>query len=223
MLRYLKSEWYYAKSNWANLGLFGIYILVLGLVRIKADETVFYITNDIASLVFFLTCVIKMISYTSTLIENHTIRYYLDYVPNRTKLLLYMYIKYILMYVIINTIFYLIYYPFVTDAILYQVFIKLIIYAFHLVLGMLAVTLFKSTGRSIGVYFLVAFIVGDLVNIAFRYGSTKFSGILEYQPFYYVSVGYFVSLHSMHEKVLPFVYIAIFAYITTRIFKKGEY
>ena len=218
MKRYFKSEYYYIKSNWMNIGLFVLYFIILAIIRMKLQEEYFLVVYQMSVLIFFMTCMLKMMIYFSNMIEKQTIRYYFEYLPRRTTVLFSVYIKYLLIYILVHFLFYLMYLPFFNDEYVLSLYIHFLIYAFHSIIGMFIIVLCKSTGKSIGIYFLVAVIGSDLLNMALYQNP-----ILPYQPFYYLSPNIFIRVDRLYLKILPFVYIVLVASLTTYMFKKKEY
>ena len=148
--------------------------------------------------------------------EKKMIRYYLEYIPNRNKLLCFEYMKYIGLYIVMNLLFLLPSYS-LLGMIYQQVLLYFVIFCLYLTINMNLLIYFEKVGITIILSFLLLWILPNLINLLII--KSNFYSI---QLFYYLSPDSF-STYNPITLALALLYFILFSLLSMFQFTRKEY
>lgn len=216
MIEYFKSEIIKLSHQklfvFALMSYFSFYIALL--IQIREREFVNQYRFFSTVTILFL-CIYQILSF-GELHEKKIIRYYFEYIPNRSKLIALEYLKYILAYVVLNVPVLLYGFSF-WGLVKYQVFLYFMIYLLYLVINMNLVIYFEKVGVTIILSLLLLWILPNLVNL-----------LLVRTSIYYVQVFYYLSPDSFTKVTfvtfcIAMLYIGVLFLLSLLQFNSKEY
>ncbi len=212
--KFYTSEFIKLKSQKAFIMIASLYVIGLIFLLFQVSETnvkdIYRIFNAIT---FFIITSWHILSF-GEIIEKGIIRYYLEYLPNRTAFLMWIYIEYSLVYLLLSVSFVIL-----TGGQLFNhFFVYLMIFLLYITINTVLIINIGRSAMTILLSIILLWVLPNLVNYIF-------SGMIVYdfQLFYYLSSDSFTQFHSVKEIVIPLIYVIIFYSLSMYQFKRKEY
>lgn len=213
----------YVKSEFIKLTHQKLFIIAFVLYIIFLMSLLFQITKNTfaGQYKFFTTITILFICFYQILSigewqEKKIIRYYLEYIPNRNRLLYFEYGKYIGFYIVMNLLFLLPSYS-LLGIIHQQVVLYFIIFCLYLTINMNLLIYFERIGIIIILSLLLLWILPNLINLLIVKSS-----VYRLQLFYYLSPDSF-STYTPITLALAMIYLVLFFLLSMFQFARKEY
>lgn len=217
MKKFIKSE--YVKISHQKLFLTTLMIYICFTIFL-----VTHISEDsiISQYKFFSTITISFLTLYQLLSigewhDKKIIRYYLECISNRYKLIGYEYLKYIGMYIILNLI-YIIPESYYINIIVQKIVVYFMIFCLYIAINMNLLIYFEKTGVVLVLSLLLLWILPNFVNVLLVNSS-----IYQLQIFYYLSPDSFSGLESIITIIFVSLYTLLAILFSVFQFIRKEY
>ena len=170
---------------------------------------------------FFSTITILFLSLCQILSigewqEKKIIHYYLEYIPNRIKLLCFIYGEYVSIYLVVNLVFLSLNYSSL-GIVMHQLLVYPIIFLLYIAINMNLLIYFEKVGVTMILSFILLWILPNLINIILSQTS-----VYSFQIFYYLSPDSFTAFTPV-TCIIALMYIVMFFLLSLFQFMKKEY
>lgn len=216
MRSYMKSEFIKLIHQKFFIAALVFYMIFLMGLLFQIKESVFVAQYKFATTITILFICFYQILSIGEWQEKKMIRYYLEYIPNRNKLLCFEYMKYIGLYIVMNLLFLLPSYS-LLGMIYQQVLLYFVIFCLYLTINMNLLIYFEKVGITIILSFLLLWILPNLINLLII--KSNFYSI---QLFYYLSPDSF-STYNPITLALALLYFILFSLLSMFQFTRKEY
>lgn len=216
MKYYIKSEIIKFSHQKLFLLSFVLYLACCVFIVFQAKRGAF-----LSQYKFFSTITILFLSLYQILSigewqEKKIIHYYLEYIPNRIKLLCFIYGEYVSIYLVVNLVFLSLKYSSL-GIVMHQLLVYPIIFLLYIAINMNLLIYFEKVGVTMILSFILLWILPNLINIILSQTS-----VYSFQIFYYLSPDSFTALTSA-TCIIALMYIVMFFLLSLLQFMKKEY
>ena len=217
MKKFIKSE--YVKISHQKLFLTTLIMYIVFTIFLVAHTRE---DSIIPQYKFFSTITISFLTLYQLLSigewhDKKIIRYYLECIPNRHKLIGYEYLKYIGMYIILNLIF-IIPESYYIHTMLQKIVVYFMIFCLYIAINMNLLIYFEKTGVVVVLSLLLLWILPNFVNILLVNTS-----IYQLQIFYYLSPDSFSGFESIITTIFVSLYTILAVLFSVFQFVRKEY
>ena len=217
MKKFIKSE--YVKISHQKLFLTTLIMYIVFTIFLVAHTRE---DSIIPQYKFFSTVTISFLTLYQLLSigewhDKKIIRYYLECIPNRYKLIGYEYLKYIGMYIILNLIF-IIPESYYIHTMLQKIVVYFMIFCLYIAINMNLLIYFEKTGVVVVLSLLLLWILPNFVNILLVNTS-----IYQLQIFYYLSPDSFSGFESIITTIFVSLYTILAVLFSVFQFVRKEY
>ncbi|EPI60937.1 hypothetical protein HMPREF1580_00047 [Gardnerella vaginalis JCP8070] len=216
MKHYIKSEIIKFSHQKLFLLSFVLYLACCVFIVFQAKRGAF-----LSQYKFFSTITILFLSLYQILSigewqEKKIIHHYLEYIPNRIKLLCFIYGEYVSIYLVVNLVFLSLKYSSL-GIVMHQLLVYPIIFLLYIAINMNLLIYFEKVGVTMILSFILLWILPNLINIILSQTS-----VYSFQIFYYLSPDSFTAFTPV-TCIIALMYIVMFFLLSLLQFTKKEY